>query len=164
MELDKYTMEDLLLSALKAEVEANAIYNTLANGVRNAYLKGRLAFLAEEEEKHRSYLDGLYRTQFPGREPELPDASPVPMPEVSIPSEQVSLSEVFSQAMAAEKAASEFYTSFAMRFEEGHEARTMLTNFSTMEMGHFNILKTERDAARDFEDFDNEWPMMHAGP
>ena len=164
MDLDKYTMEDLILSALKAEVEANAIYNALAKGVSNAYLKGRLAFLAEEEEKHRSYLDGLYRTQFFGREPELPDTTPVPMPEVSLPSERVPLSKVFGQAMVAEKAASEFYASFAMRFEEGHEARAMLTRFSQMEMGHYDLLETERDAANDFEDFDSEWPMMHVGP
>jgi rubrerythrin len=164
MDLDRYTMDDLILSALKAEVEAKATYGALANGVKNAYLKGRLEFLAEEEEKHRSYLDGLYRTQFPGREPELPSTTPVPMPEVHLPSEHLPLSEVFTQAMTAERAASEFYASFAQRFEEGDDARTMLNYFSKMEMGHYNLLETERDSARDFEEFDDQWPMMHAGP
>jgi hypothetical protein len=31
-------------------------------------------------------------------------------------------------------------------------------------MGHYNLLETERDSARDFEEFDDQWPMMHAGP
>ena len=88
----------------------------------------------------------------------------MPLPEVSIPSQRVPLSEVFTQAMTAERAASEFYASFAQRFEEGDEARTMLQYFSKMELGHYALLEVERDAASSFEDFDNGWPMMHAGP
>jgi rubrerythrin len=164
MDLSGYSLEDVILTALKAEVEARAIYISIADGVKNAYLKGRLMFLAEEEEKHRDYLDGLYRAQFPGKEPELPTVGAVPLPEVGLPHERVPISILFQQAMAAEKAASEFYASMAGLFEEDHEARDMLTYFSRMEMGHYNILETEMDAASAFEDFDEMWPMMHAGP
>ena len=164
MDLGKYTTEDLILTALRAEVDAKEVYDTLARGVKNAYLKGRLEFLASEEEKHERYLDGLYRTEFPDREVEIPASTPVPMPEVTIPTEQVPISEVLSQAMTAEKAASNFYSSMAGRWAEGTEQREMLVYFSKMEMGHFKLLETEMQAAAEFEDFDQYWPLMHAGP
>ena len=88
----------------------------------------------------------------------------VPLPEVGLPHERVPISILFDQAMAAEKAASEYYASMAELFEEGHQARDMLMYFSRMEMGHYGILETEKDAASTFEDFDEMWPMMHAGP
>ncbi len=164
MDLDQYSTEDLILTALKAEVGAREVYNTLADGVSNAYLKGRLVFLADEEEKHRAFLDKLYRTEFPGMEPVLPDASPVPLPELSIPTEQVPMSSIFTQGMEAEKAASEFYASMAERWGKGEEVHNMLMYFSKMEMGHYNLLEAERDAAAEFEEFEQVWPLMHAGP
>ena len=164
MDLAKYSTEDLILTALKAEVGAKEIYRTLAKGVKNAYLRGRLEFLASEEEKHERYLDGLYRSEFEGRDPVLPDSTPVPMPDVNIPSEQVPITGILSQAMAAEKAASEFYAAMAERWVKGSEARDMLLYFSRMEMGHYRLLETEMAAAADFEEFDSVWPLMHAGP
>ena len=164
MDLDKYTTEDLILTALKAEVGVKEVYETLARGVRNAYLKGRLHFLADEEEKHRAFLDGLYRKEFDGREPVLPEQAAVPLPDVILPTEQVPISHILSQAMEAEKAASEFYASMAERFPEGSEPREMMVYFSRMEMGHYHLLETEREAAAEFEDFDSVWPLMHIGP
>ncbi len=164
MDLEQYSTEDLILTALKAETGAKEVYSTLAGGVKNAYLKGRLQFLAEEEEKHRAFLDGLYREEFPGKEPVVPGTSPVPLPDITIPTEQVPISSIFAQGMVAEKAASEFYASMAERWSKGSEAHDMLLYFSKMEMGHYRLLETERDAAADFEDFDSVWPLMHAGP
>ena len=164
MDLGQYSTEDLILTALKAEVGAKEIYRTLATGVKNAYLRGRLEFLASEEEKHERYLDGLYRDEFQGRDPVLPDSTPVPMPEVTIPSEQVPITGILSQAMAAEKAASEFYAAMAERWAKGSEARDMLMYFAKMEMGHYRLLETEMAAAAEFEEFDSVWPLMHAGP
>jgi rubrerythrin len=164
MDLDQYSTEDLILTAYKAEVVAMAMYEALADGVKNAYLHGRLRFLAGEEAKHRDFLDDLYRTEFEGKEPVLPDRTVVPLPEVVLPTEQVPISAVLEQAMAAEKAASEFYLDISERFPEGSDARDMMVYFSRMETGHYNLLKTERDTAAEFEEFDQYWPLMHAGP
>jgi rubrerythrin len=71
---------------------------------------------------------------------------------------------VFDAGMEAERAASEFYAAMAARWGRGSEAYDMLMYFSKMEMGHYRLLETERDAAADFEDFDSVWPLMHAGP
>lgn len=164
MELDGYELDDLILTAIKSEVEAKDVYHTLSKACRNAYLSNRLEFLAGEEEKHRAYLEDLYGAHFPGSEVSLPEEGVVPMPEISIPSERVPISAIFSQAMEAERAASEFYASMAELFEEGSEPRRMLAYFSKMEMGHYRLLEDEREAADSFEDFDFEWPMMHVGP
>ncbi len=164
MDLDQYSTEDLILTALKAEVGAKEVYSALADGVKNAYLKGRLQFLAGEEEMHRAFLDRLYRSEFPGREPVLPDTTPVPLPDIAIPSEQVPITSILTQAMNAEMAASEFYAAMAERWDKGSEAYDMLMYFSRMEKGHYRLLETESEAAAEFEDFDQVWPLMHAGP
>jgi len=164
MDLEQYSIEDLILTALKAEAGAKEVYSTLADGVTNAYLKGRLRFLADEEEKHWVFLDKLYHNEFQGREPVLPETAAVPLPDLTLPTEQVPITTVFTQAMAAEEAAADFYASMAERWDKGSETHDMLMYFSRMEKGHYKLLETERDAAADFEEFDQVWPLMHAGP
>lgn len=164
MDLSAYNMEDLLLTAIKAETESNRIYSALAEGVKNAYLKDRLRFLADEEAKHRLYIEELFATQFPGKDIVLPERTPVPLPEVEIPGESVPLSKVFTSAMEAERAASDFYESLAERYEGHPDVRNMLRYFAKMEMGHYNLLESEKVSLDTFEDVDFMWPMMHAGP
>ena len=163
MDLRGYQLEDIVLTAIKSEVEANAIYSKLADGVKNAILKDRLRFLAGEEAKHRAFVEELYRREFPGKPIELPKETPVPMPRIELPSEQVPVSKVIKSAMEAERAASQFYTAFAKRYKED-PVRSMLNYFASMEMTHYEILEREKGTADKFEDFDAVWPMMHAGP
>ena len=165
MDLRMYSLQDLLLTALKSEIEAKSVYSHLAEGVKNYVLKVRLNFLAGEEEKHHHFLQGLFRRTFPDTELLIPRAkSPVPLPEIAIVTENMPLSEVLESAMGAELAACEFYTGMADRFEEEPETKKMLLFIASMEMAHHKILEIERDNARKFEDYDSEWPMMHVGP
>ncbi len=39
-----------------------------------------------------------------------------------------------------------------------------LLYLSTMELGHYHILKTEVDHAREHEHFAMSWDMIHVGP
>jgi len=164
MELSKYSVEEILVSAIRAEVDARDVYDVLSRRVRNAILKDRLRFLADEERKHQAYLESMYLDLVPGGDLHLPEVSPVPMPTVRIPDESVPISEVLSDAMAAETTAADFYTSFALKFDKGSEHREMLDYFAEMEKLHYDILKRERENAEKFEDFDVEWGMMHVGP
>jgi len=164
MELSQYSIEEMVVSAIKSEVDARDVYDMLSGRVRNAILKDRLRFLAAEERKHQSYLESLYLDLVPGGDLVLPDESPVPLPVLRIPDESVPISEVLSDAMAAETAAADFYTNFALKFGAGTEQRDMLNYFAEMEKIHFDILKRERENADRFEDFDVEWGMMHVGP
>jgi rubrerythrin len=164
MDLGQYSLEDIYLSAIKSEAEAKTAYETLEARVANAFLKERLRFLATEEGRHREFLERAYGNNFLGKEPPLPERSPVPLPEVDVSDESVPLSQVLESAMAAEAAASKFYAAFAAMFDEGSEMRRTLEYFSTMEQGHYELLAVERENALNFEDYDDYWPMMHAGP
>jgi rubrerythrin len=164
MDLRNYTIEELLLSALKSEVDSRNVYSTLADHVNNFFLKDRLRFLAEEEEKHRNFFEHLFKEKVPGKDIILPDKTPVPLPDLKIVDERIPISEVFEKAMEAEKAANEFYIGLAERFKEDNEIKRTLLYIANMERGHYNLFEIEKENALKLEDFDQPWPMMHAGP
>ena len=94
MDLSKYTEEDLLLSAIKSEVDSKEVYSKLADMVKNFFLKDRLKFLASEEEKHRIFLESLFMKKIPQKEIILPEKTPVPLPKLKIASEDIQISDV----------------------------------------------------------------------
>lgn len=162
MDLSAYTLEDLLLAAIKSEVESKTVYQTLADMVKNAFLKDRLTFLAGEEDKHKVYIEGLFKRYFPKTEIVLPEETPVPIPALEIP-EDMLLSEVIESAMKAEKVSSEFYEGLVTVVDDPSVKKT-LQYFAAMEMNHYRILEAEQETMKRFEDFDVEWPMMNVGP
>jgi rubrerythrin len=164
MDLGKFGLEDVVLSAIRSEMDAIAVYGKLADGVKNAYLKDRLKFLVGEEERHRTYLVELYGKRFGGPPKAIPEQTPVPMPAMRVPTEHVPISLVLETAMGAEKAASEFYSAMAELFRSDMEVSGMLAYFSKMEMGHYRLLETEKSMVERQEAHDEMWPMMHAGP
>jgi len=164
MDLEKYSMEEVFLSALKSEVEAKRIYSLLAERIKNAYLKDRLMFLAGEEEKHRTSLEKLYKKEMKKKTVKLPQTTPVPLPVIKEPVPSTSVSEVIASAMDAEKAAQDFYLSFAARFPPSSDQGWLLIYFANMEKGHYQLLDTEKALMEKEEYFDTDWPMMHVGP
>ena len=164
MDLGDYYEEDLLLTAMKSEVESRDFYSKLAGGVKNFLLKEKLDFLSAEEEKHRTYFHNLFTDMYPDRKVVLPEKSPVPLPELTITSEDVALSELFSAAMAAEMAAHEFYAGLADRLSEDEQVKKTVLYIASMEMGHYRLLEVERESVQKYEDFDVEWPLTHVGP
>lgn len=162
MNLAAYNLKDLLLAAIKSEVESRIVYETVADKVRNAFLKERLQFLAGEEKKHKVFIEELFRERFPVNEIVLPKETPVPLPSVKIPDENTPLSIVFESAMRAERVSSEFYAGLTAFFDS--EVNKTLFYFAAMEMDHYRILEAELEMMKRFEDFDTEWPMMNVGP
>lgn len=162
MDLSSFSEEEIFISAIKSEVDANYIYTKLADVVKNAYLKDKLKFMAGEEDKHRQYLEKAFKIWFPGKEPELPKRTFVPLPKMMIPDEKVLLSEVIDSAMKAELAAHEFYTSFAEGFDEDSDTKKTLLYFADMEESYYRILKIEKENIEKFENYD-AWPMMQTG-
>ena len=49
MDLTRYNLKDVILTAMKSEVDSRAVYEKLADRVENFMLKDRLKFLAGEE-------------------------------------------------------------------------------------------------------------------
>jgi rubrerythrin len=164
MDLSSYNLEDVILTALKSEIEARKFYLKIAEDIKNAILKDRLKFIAEEELRHREFFEEMYQKNFPDKSIELPKKTKVPLPELDITGESMSLVEIFEGVMAAEKAAFEFYNSFADQFEKDTEVGKTLKYFANMEMGHYRLFELEKENMEKYEDFDSDWPMMHVGP
>jgi len=164
MNLSEYNLEDLFLTAIKSEIESNKLYSNLAKKIQNGLLQDKLEFLAKEEEKHKNFIEDEYRNHFPDKKINLPKETPVPLPEILIDDENIPLSKIFMSAMQAEKAAQDFYKSFADRFEEGTKINHTLKYFSDMELGHYKLLEIEKESMERFEEADVYWPMMHIGP
>ena len=163
MNLDKYNLEELLLTAIKSEVESNTYYLHIAKKTENGLLQDKLEFLAKEEEKHRLYIEDVYKNHFPEKEIKLPDETPVPLPKIEI-DEDSPVSKLIKNAMEAEKSARDFYEALSEYFETNSKIHNTLLYFADMELGHYKILKMEKESMERFEEADVYWPMMHAGP
>ncbi|MCS7258062.1 MAG: ferritin family protein [candidate division WOR-3 bacterium] len=164
MDISKFNLKDLLLTALKAELESKKIYEVTADRVSNFLLKDRLKFLANEENRHYLFFQDLYYQEFGNTEFTLPDKTPVPLPTINISSEDMPISAILTQALEAEKAAFDFYTVLAERYNSKSEIKNMLLYIASMEMGHYRLLEIERENAEKFEAYNIEYPLMHIGP
>lgn len=164
MDLSKFDEHTLLLAALRSEIDSKEVYQHIADRVKNALLKDKLNFLASEEEKHRKIIEGVYRETFVDKELQIPEKSPVPLPEVSITGEMMAISEVFSMAMNAEMAAYDFYNELAKLYENNPRLKRTIEYVATMEMGHYKLVEIEKNNMEQFEDFDVYSPMVHVGP
>jgi rubrerythrin len=163
MDISMFDLEELLLTAIKSEVDSNKLYSKMAKKTKNGLLKDKLLFLAKEEEKHRMFIEDIYMNHFPENKITLPVKTLVPLPEVII-KEDTPISKLLKEAMAAEQSASDFYKSLASRFEKGSKIHNTLLYFSDMEIGHYKILDVEKESMERFEEADVYWPMVHIGP
>jgi len=163
MDLKDFTVDTLLLAAIRSEIDSSVVYSALAGRVKNAMLKARLVFLADEEKKHRQLLERIFTARFPGKTIDPPETSEVPLPRITISDELMPLSEIFQMAMNGEKAAYEFYTHLSERFEEA-DLRKILLYTADMELGHFKILEMEKQNLEKFEEIDQYIPLIHVGP
>jgi len=163
MELGHYDIKDLLLTAIKSEVDSKNLYLKLAKKTENGLLQDKLRFLADEEEKHRLFIEDIYKNHYPESNIDLPEKTKVPLPEVIFDNE-TAMSKLLKQAMAAEQAASNYYKSLAERFENESKIHNTLMYFADMEIGHLKLLEMEKNSMERYEDGDVYWPMVHVGP
>lgn len=163
MNLGHYDIEELLLAAIKSEIESNKLYSKMSKKTKNGLLKDKLEFLAKEEEKHKEFIEEIYINHYPDKKLKIPDKTPVPLPEVKM-TDEMPLSVLLKEAMSAEQSASEFYKNLAGRFEEGSKIHNTLLYFADMEIGHYKILEMEKNSMERYEEDDVYWPMVHAGP
>lgn len=151
MDLSKYNLEDIFISAMKSEVDAKEFYSKLKEKLKNPFMQEKLKFLINEEKLHYNFLEKLYNKKFPNKDINLEKKSPVPLPEIKINKEMTKVYELFNIAMDAEKSAQEFYMEFSKLFTNDSEIRVTLEYFSTMELGHYKILEIEKESLKKFE-------------
>lgn len=164
MEIEEFSLEDLLKAAIKSEMESKAVYEHLASQVPNAFLSDKLRFIAAEEQKHREFLEGVFKMHLQKEVGELPIDSPVPLPEIAINQPSVPASEIMRQAMNAEEAASDFYRSLSERFQGDERTKETMIYLAQMEIGHYKLLEVEKEHLEVSEDYEVQWDMMHVGP
>jgi len=164
MNLNQYRLEDCLLTAMKSEIDSRVFYMKLAKKVKNYLLKDKLNFLADEEEKHKLFIEEIWKNHFPDEKIIMPEQCVIPLPEVTITDEDIPLSKLLLQAMEAEKTAQDFYNSLSQRFIENSKIYNTLIYFADMENQHYKILEMEKDSMERFEEADVYWPMVHVGP
>ena len=163
MNLDSFKLDELLLTAIKSEIESNKLYRKIAKKTENGLLQDKLEFLAKEEDKHRLFVEDVYKNHFPKKEIKLPKETPVPLPKIEI-NEDTPVSKLLKSAMKSEKYAHDFYESLSERFESGSKIHNTLLYFADMETGHYKILEMEKQSMERFEEADVYWPMVHVGP
>lgn len=161
MDLSIFSIEDLLLAAIKSEIESKEVYRKLADRIENAFLKDKLQFLSNEEEKHRKVVESIFRKKIPNKAISLPEKSPVPLPVIKTDG---LVSEVFESAMKAEIAAHDFYTGLSEKFVGDIPLKRAMIYLAMMEMGHYKLLELEKDTIDRYEDYETAWPSVHLGP
>ena len=162
MNIDEFSLEDLLLAAIKSEMDSERVYLELSKNIKNPFLKGRLEFLANEEKKHKAFLQNIFKKTFPDKSIIPPSESVVPMPEIRLYGESGAMRDVvlvLEDAMKAEKAAQEFYASLMDRFED-EKLKKILRYLSVMEGDHYEILKKERDELEEVESVMEDYDYM----
>ena len=164
MDLKKFSLEQLLLAAIKSEIDSHEVYNTLSLKVKTAFLVQRLGHLADEERKHKVFLEEVFKTTFPKKKIKVPKTTPVPLPAITVEDKNPYISTVLEAAMVAETAAKDFYTLLAARFPKDKDVSEGLASLAQMESGHYKILEIEVEKLKTEEDYLIDWPMMHSGP
>ncbi len=155
MNLSKYSLEELIALGIKSEIEAERVYRTTAERVKNPFLKNRLNALAVEESRHRDILENLFKKLFPNKDlvlPENPEFLPE-FPEIKIFQEistTTDIRNVLENAMKAEKSAEEYYRTIADMVDDEYLKKMMLY-MARIEEGHYKILKNEYDDMSEFE-------------
>jgi len=164
MDLRKFKLDELLLAAIKSEIDSKEVYDKLAMKVKSSYMKQRLEFLAGEEKKHKAFLETVFRDAFPNKKIEVPKKTPVPLPSFDVDDKSPYVSEVLEKAANAEKAARDFYETLAKRFDHDLEVKDGILHLAMMEEIHQKLIELELDKIKAEEDYIIDWPMMHSGP
>lgn len=157
MDLTAYKLEDLLLSAIKSEIDCRDLYAEQASRTTSVFLRDRLGLLSKEEDKHRTILERLFNKLFPGESLIIPETTPISILDFDIKAGEMQVSEVLEVAMQAELTARDYYLSLKNILLDHSAIAMTLEYLAAMELGHYRILELERDNRILEEEFDSYW-------
>lgn len=142
MGLDK--LEEMFLFAIQSEINDNKSYTDLAERVEHSFLKTKMYFLAQEEERHKVTLEEMYRVYYPEKDIVIPPNMKGPGLNITFMNED-QLVKILETAMEYEKSAEKYYLSMADKLSDDLESSATLTYFAAMEATHYDLLKTEKE-------------------
>ncbi len=161
------SVPEILAIAIKAEINAQAIYKLLAERITNQLVKEKFLHLAEEEKKHQQILAGKYEEVTEGEKPVIP--------QTGRSEAEGSLLQDYSHeaglkiAIQAEENATNFYLNAAKKSRDIN-GRFMFEYLVNFERGHKIILEDELRALETnphwFDVEGNPWSeeTIHVGP
>jgi len=156
---------EILAVAVRAEIDAAAIYDDLRSRVKNEVLVQKLQFLANEEARHKAILERLFADRFPDQTLRVPAASPKP---VAV-DDKTAVLDLFKLAMAKEKEAEEFYKEAKTAITDA-PGRKILDYLGRVERSHYFMLKSEVALLEKFPEyfdvaeFHVGQDLFHVGP
>jgi rubrerythrin len=137
-------LKEIFLYAIQGEINDRKTYQDLADRMENTFLKKKLGFLAEEEEKHRITMEEIYKAYFPQKNIILPKKEENDKVDNNI-GEYLQLIQILETAMEYEKAAQNNYLLLADELSNDQETSVILTYFAAMEASHYDLLKIEKE-------------------
>lgn len=143
MKADLTTVEVLGL-AIRSEEEAAEFYSSVAKMIKNELVRSKYEALAQEENRHREMLLGLYRRATGEKEAPVIPGSPRTA-EGGFPIPKISVENLLRLAIAREQEAQAFYRRAAERTSD-HTAQRMLQYLADIEHGHELMLNAELEA------------------
>jgi rubrerythrin len=133
MKTDEF--KKIITFAVANEIEAYEFYKGVADKSKDAGLKKTFAELADEEAKHRKFLEGLTSGKEPMHFDETKDykvAESIEKPKLSL---SMKPSDAIALALKNEQEAMDMYTEMA-NCSTDDEQKKMFQSLATMERGH----------------------------
>jgi rubrerythrin len=137
-------LEEIFLFAIQGEINDRNTYIKLADRMENTFLSRKLRFLADEEEKHRTTLEEMYKAYFPQKNIILSKNAQNAELDDNI-GDYIQLIQILETAMDYEETAQKNYLLLADELSNDQETSVILTYFAAMEASHYDLLKIEKE-------------------
>ena len=144
-------LEGMFVRAIQGEINDRQTYLDLANRMESSFLRTKLRFLADEEEKHRVALEEMYEAYFPEKDLTLPEVELGPQSDEGL-GDDVPIIQILETAMEYERSAQMNYLSLADQLSDNLETSVTLTYFAAMEASHLGLLKIEKEHLEKLKD------------
>ena len=147
MDLAKY--KQVILDAIKGEIEAKEFYEKIAKRIKDTYLKEIFEKFAKEEAKHEKILSAVLNQEkmdnsFFNFDKDFKVAESIGMPEVN---EDMNLKDAIGIAMKNEELAMKKYTALAQNCDD-KKLKAVFLDLAAMERNHkFKMEKSFVDVA-----------------
>jgi rubrerythrin len=141
MDLQDYSLDDLLMTAIKSEEDSYQLYSSLHDVVEDREISDKLKLLANEETGHKDKLLRIFKERFPDREMDYDMVTDVPLPWVDLAQGYMPIGDLLGQVMTAELITSDFYSSWKSIYPKEDEVSETLEWLSQMERSHYEIIR-----------------------
>lgn len=111
----RFSISEVLGTAIRAQADAAELYAELALRVRNPFLRQRVMLLAREELQHQRMLEESYKQQFPDRPLALPSSQLPKTISSKSNRDQLSVKDILWHAIEQERRCRGFYFEAAER-------------------------------------------------